>query len=139
MTSIAYYDRLCQEDLDTGVDVTSKRNPGGGTLTATQVGIHTFAIGQVRYSATWDPGSVASGGYVAVSMTVTGAELGDFTLASFSLNITNLNLSSYVSAAKTVTVVLSNLTGTAVDLEEGTLHVLVFKARGATVEPEIPS
>lgn len=127
--SIAYFERLCQEDIDAGVDVTSKRNPGGGTLTATQVGIHTFSVGQLKTDTTWDPASIASGGSVSTTATVAGAALGDFALASFSLNLAGLTLSAYVSATNTVTVVLSNLTGAAVNLTSGTLSVLVFKSR----------
>lgn len=127
--SIAYYEKVCQQDLDTGVDVTSKRNPGGGTLTATQIGIHTIAVGQAKASATWDPGSVAAGAAASTTITVSGAALGDFALASFSLSLSGLTLSAYVSATNTVTVVLSNLTAAVVDLASGTLAAIVFKSR----------
>ena len=127
--SIAYWERLCQEDIDTGVSVTSKRNPGGGTLTATQVGVHTFAVGQAQATATWDPGEVATGAAASTTITVTGAALGDFALASFSLSLAGLTLSAYVSATNTVTVVLSNLTAAAVNLSSGTLAAIVFKSR----------
>jgi hypothetical protein len=59
---------------------------------------------------------------------VSGASVGDFALATFSLSIAGLQLTAFVSSADTVTAVLSNLTGLAVDLASGTLSVLVFKS-----------
>ena len=126
--SIAYFERVCQQDIDTGVSTGTKRNPGGGTLTTTQVGIHTLAVGQAGATATWDPASLASGSSVSTTVTVSGAALGDFVLASFSLSLSGLTLSAYVSAANTVTVVIGNHTGTAVDIASGTLKVLVLKS-----------
>jgi len=127
--SIDYYDRLVQEDVEVGTALTAKRNPAGGTLTATQVGIHTLAVGQAATSATWDPASIAAGSYATTTVSVPGATLGDFALASFSIDISALDLSCYVSAANTVTVVLSNHTAAAVDLNSATLRVLVLKSR----------
>ena len=127
--SVAYYELLAQEDLDVGISTTTKRNPGGGTLAATQVGIHTFGIGQTKTSVTWDPGSVAAGAKVSTTVTVSGAALGDFVLASFSLDIQELTMTASVSAANTVEVVLANLTGASVDLSSGTLAVIVLKSR----------
>lgn len=127
--AIAYYELLCQEDLDVGVDTTTKRNPGGGTLAATQVGIHTFAEGQAKATTTWDPASISAGSKVSTTVTVSGAALGDFAIASFSLDIQELTMTANVSAANTVEVVLANLTGSAVNLASGTLSVLVFKSR----------
>lgn len=126
---IAYYELLAQEDLDVGVDTTIKRNPGGGTLAATQVGIHSLAVGQAKATATWNPASVAAGSKVSTTVTVSGAALGDFAIASFSLDIEELTMTANVSAANTVEVVLANLTGAAVDLASGTLSVLVLKSR----------
>lgn len=126
--STAYYELLCQEDLDVGTGATTKRNPGGGTLAATQVGVHTFAVNQVKTTDTWNPGSISSGGSEEKDITVTGAALGDFCLASFSLDLQGLTISSYVSAANTVTVTLANLSGSAVDIASGTVAVIVFKS-----------
>ena len=126
--SIAYFERVCQQDIDTGVGTGTKRNPGGGTLTTTQVGIHTLAVGQAGATATWDPASLASGSSVSTTVTVSGAALGDFVLASFSLSLSGLTLSAYVSTTNTVTVVIGNHTGTAVDIASGTLKVLVLKS-----------
>lgn len=127
--SIAYYERLVQEDLNVGTGTTSKRNPGGGTLAATQVGLHTFAVGQAAATATWAPGTVANGAQVSTTITVAGAAVGDFVLASHDKVLTNaLIISAHVSAANTVTVVLANLSGAAITPVSGTLKVIVLKS-----------
>jgi hypothetical protein len=78
-------------------------------------------------STTWDPGSVAKNDVVEKEVTVTGAALGDFVIASFSLDLAGLDISAYVGAANRVDVILHNGTAGAVDLGSGTLKVLVFK------------
>lgn len=75
---------------------------------------------------TWDPGSIADGDEEAKEITVTGAVLGDFVLASFSLDVQDLALVASVTAADTVTAQLLNNTGGAIDLAEGTLRVRVM-------------
>lgn len=129
MTVVHYYELLAQEDLNVGVGVTTKRNPAGGTLVATQVGIHSFAIGQLAISQTWDPASVGSLAVVTTTVTVPGAALGDFAFASFSLSLAGLLLYAYVSATNTVTISLFNPTSSAIDLSSGTVKVLVLKSR----------
>jgi len=81
-------------------------------------------------SATWDPGSIADGDEEAKEVTVTGAALGDYAVASFSLDIADLVLDAQVTAANTVTCILANNTGDAVDLASGTVYVRVFKRVG---------
>jgi hypothetical protein len=124
--AVDYYETLGQEDLNIGTSTFQSRNPGGGSLTSTQIGLHSFARNQLKTTATWDPGSVSSGGNASTTVTVTGATLGDFVLASFNLDLQGLQMSAYVSSANTVTVLLQNLTGSAVDLSSGTLAVLTF-------------
>lgn len=80
-------------------------------------------------SATWDPGSIADGGMEAKDVTLGGCVMGDYAVASFSLDVTDLQLTATVTAAGTVTAVLSNSTGGAVDLGSGTLRVRVYRAR----------
>ena len=77
-------------------------------------------------TATWDPASIADGNEVATEVTVTGAALGDFALVSFSLDVSDLVLDAQVTAANTVTAVLANNTGSAVNLSSGTLRVAVI-------------
>ncbi len=78
-------------------------------------------------SVTWDPGSIADGDMEAKDVTVPGAALGDFCIASFSLDVTDLVLSVTVTAANTATAVLANNTGGAVNLNSGTLRVRLMK------------
>ena len=81
----------------------------------------------LKGSATWDPGSIADGDEEATTVTVTGAALGDMAIASFSLDVSDLVLDAQVTAANTVTCVLANNTGGAVDLSSGTVYARVFK------------
>jgi len=75
--------------------------------------------------ATWNPSSIADGNEEAVEVTVPGARLGDFAFASFSVDVADLVLSAAVTASNTVTAVLANNTGGAIDLGSGTLRVKV--------------
>jgi len=129
MVTTRYYDKALQENLNIGVSTGTRRSPAGGSLTGTQIGIHSFAVGQVKVTATWDPGSIAAGASTTTTITVAGAALGDFVLVSFSLDLQGMDVGGYVSAVNTVTVILSNLTGSAIDLGSGTVAVLVLKSR----------
>ena len=125
------YELVTQEDLNvgtsTGVSVTA---PDGGSLSGTQIGIHSVAVGQVAWTDTWNPASIAAGSYEDMDVTVPGAAVGDFVMASLASMVTNaLMISGHVSAADTVKVVLFNPTVGAINPGEGTLNVLVFKAR----------
>lgn len=80
-------------------------------------------------SETKDWGSIADGDEEAEEVTVTGAALGDFAIASMSVDVADLQLSADVTAANTVTCVLSNSTGGAIDLGSGTLKVMVIKTQ----------
>ena len=75
---------------------------------------------------TKDWGSVSDGDEAAEEVTVTGAQLGDFALASMSIDTTDITLTATVTAADTVTVILANNTGGAIDLGSGTLYVMVM-------------
>lgn len=81
-------------------------------------------------SKTWDPGNLAAdGNATSTTVTVTGAVVGDMAVASLTTFGANVVLvSAHVSAADTVTVVVMNKTGGALDLASGTLKVTVFKA-----------
>ena len=78
-------------------------------------------------SASWDPGSIDDGDEEAKEVTVTGAALGDYAIASFSVDVEDLALDAQVSTGGTVTCVLSNNTGSAVDLGSGTVYVKVLR------------
>ena len=126
----AYYEKACQEDIDTGAGTTTNRNPGGGTLSATQVSLSSFADGQAAVTAAWTPGAIANGALASTTVTVAGAAAGDKVLASMTTLLTDaLLISAHVSATNTVTVVLANLTGASVTIAAGTVSVLVFSHR----------
>ena len=78
-------------------------------------------------SATWDPSGIGDGDEQATNITVSGAELGDFCLASISVDIQDMVLDAQVTAEDTVTCVLHNGTGSEVDLAEFTVSVLVLQ------------
>ena len=78
-------------------------------------------------SATWNPGSIGAGAEEAKEVTVTGAAVGDYAVASFSNDVSDLALDAQVTASNTVTCVLVNNTGGAIDLASGTVYVRVFK------------
>tara|TARA_X000001388_G_scaffold64824_1_gene51124 strand:+ start:9487 stop:10605 length:1119 start_codon:yes stop_codon:yes gene_type:complete len=85
-------------------------------------------------SETKDFGSIADGNEEAEEVTVTGAALGDFAVASIGVDATDLVVTAEVTAANTVTVVVLNNTGGAIDLASATLTVRVMKAGTASFD-----
>ena len=79
-------------------------------------------------SETKDWGNLGDGNELTEDLTVTGAALGDYAVATMSIDFTDLTITASVTASNTVTVVLGNFTGGAIDLGSGTLTVKVFKA-----------
>lgn len=77
--------------------------------------------------ATFDPPSLADGVGTTTTVTVTGAVLGDIATCSFSLDLQGITVTSYVSAANTVSVRFQNETGGVVDLASGTLRARVMR------------
>ncbi len=128
------FHKLLGEDLQLGTDAGTKTAPGGGTLTGTKIGIHTFAVGGVAVEAVWDiptafPAGVPAGGKISTTVTVPGAALKDFVLRSFSLDLQELTLTADVISDNTVEVVLGNLTGAVVYPGSGTIRVAVLKCK----------
>jgi hypothetical protein len=81
-------------------------------------------------SATWDASSIADGNEEAKEITVTGAALGDFVIGvSLSVDVADLVLDANVTAANTVTAVLANNTGGAIDLASATVRVIVMQRK----------
>lgn len=79
-------------------------------------------------SATWDPPSIADGAIASVNITVTGAAVGDYAVASHSaLGSVDALLVANVIAADSVRAILFNKNGAALDVASGTVRVLVFK------------
>lgn len=100
---------------------------GSGSTNTSVINSSGYVYVNLTASETKDWGSLASGASATEAVTVTGAALGDFAMASMSLDLSGLTLTAYVSAANTVTVVLANNTAGAVDLASGTLYVGVLK------------
>lgn len=80
-------------------------------------------------SATWDPANVNDGAQTTTTVTVTGARLVDASpvMVGFDKDLQGMRLTGYVSADDTVTVVLRNDTGGAINLASGTLRVGVWR------------
>jgi hypothetical protein len=74
-------------------------------------------------SRLYDAPSIASGSSHSFTITMTGAKLSNKVFVTASADISGLIMTAYVSAADTVTVVLGNLTGGAVDLGNITYYV----------------
>lgn len=85
-----------------------------------------FPLVTITGGKTYDPPSIAVGASTTTTVTVTGAIKGQFVVPSFSLDLTGITLTAYVSSANTVTFVLANLTAAPVDLPQGTIAARVF-------------
>jgi hypothetical protein len=75
---------------------------------------------------TWNPGTIANGASASKDTTITGASLGDFTVASFNTSLGGCSISSYVKAADTVTVVVTNNTGSPITFSSGIVYARVY-------------
>lgn len=78
-------------------------------------------------SVTLDPPNLAPVGTGNTTVTVTGAALGDYAIASFSLDTQGVLFTANVTSADTVTVYYVNYNGGFLDLGSGTLKVRVWK------------
>ena len=74
---------------------------------------------------TVDLASVADAASLGTDVTVVGAKLGDFAFASIGIDVADLSVTADVTAANTVTVVVNNNTGGAVDLGSAVIRVKV--------------
>lgn len=83
--------------------------------------------GYAQGSATYDPASLADGEGVTTTVTVSGAALGDFAIASFSNALQGVTVTAWVSATDTVSVRFQNESGGVLDLASGTLRAGVLK------------
>jgi hypothetical protein len=79
----------------------------------------------VRYTgqATWNPGTINDGTFVANNFTVLGATLGMSATAGAGVDVVDCLVSATVTAANTVTVVIQNETGGSVTLGSSTWYV----------------
>lgn len=86
-----------------------------------------FGFADISGSTTYDPPSLTAGNGVTTTLSVTGAALGDYVSASFSLDLQSIQLTAWVSATNTVSVRFQNQTAGPIDLASGTLCVTVTK------------
>ena len=87
-------------------------------------------LGAAYLSATntVDPASIADGAVTFANVTVTGAVVGNYALASHSaVGTANCIVSANVSAPDTVRVIFFNKNGAPLDIASGALRVTVFK------------
>lgn len=85
---------------------------------------HVDVLARFSSSKAWDPPDLAAGASQTTTVTnVTEARTGDKAEVSFSLDTQGTILSAAVTADDTVTVAHSNLTGSSVNLGNGTLRV----------------
>jgi hypothetical protein len=78
------------------------------------------------FGVAWTPGTIANGASASTTLTVTGIVPGWIALASFSLSIGNMSISAQVTTVNTVTVVITNNTGSPVTLGDGIVRALVI-------------
>lgn len=123
--------RISTIDYNTGVATLTSNL--GATVTGAAVAFvapvyrdHTL-LTTLEGSVSWDPGSIANGAQLQQAVTVTGAALGDYVVASSSISLGGLHLNAEVSATDTVTFTLSNASGGAVDLGTATYRARVIK------------
>ena len=83
--------------------------------------------GAVHGSKVHDYGSLADDADEATTVDVPGAKLGDFALASLSIDNEDVIMSASVSAADVVTVNAKNISGGVKDLGSAPIRVLVIK------------
>jgi hypothetical protein len=86
----------------------------------------------LQASITYDAPSLVAGEANTTAVAVPGAALGDFARASSSLDLQDLTLTAWVSAADKVRLHLRNGTTGAVDLASGTLRARVERTQRRT-------
>ena len=88
--------------------------------------IRSPLAGMLSGSATYDADSLIDAAGATTTVTVTGAALGDFAVASLDVDVAGITVTAYVSAADTVSVRLQNESGGTLDLASATLAVRVI-------------
>lgn len=76
-------------------------------------------------SVTYDPPNLADGAGTTTTVVCTPARLGQFAMASFSLDLQGITLTAWVSAQGVVSVRFQNESGGALNLASGLLSVRV--------------
>lgn len=82
---------------------------------------------RISGAITYDPPSLLAGDTTTQAVTVPGAQLGWQADAAFSLDLTGIVLTAYVSAPDTVHALLYNPTAGPIDLGSGTLTAFAWQ------------
>lgn len=114
------------QSIATGM-MLGRSSAGTGPIESIAQSLFLLASSRLTGSATYDPPNLADGAGVTTTVTVSGAAMGDFAIASFSADLTGMTVNAYVSAVNTVSVRFQNETGAGIDLASGTLRALVWK------------
>ena len=101
-----------------------------GIIKSNIVGDHPILLGT---SETKDFGEIADGNELEEDVAVSGAAIGDVALATLGVDTVDLQVTASVTAADTVTVVVSS-SGSTVDLASTSLNAIVIKGTEATRE-----
>lgn len=103
---------------------------GTGVTTNLTIGAGTYSFvypTELDGSSTWNPGNLVDGAGETKSITVSGAALGDFVIASAPYDLQDITVTAYVQAVDTVEIRAQNESGGAIDLASGTWKVRVIK------------
>lgn len=84
-------------------------------------------VSGIRTHYDWDPGSISSNGTEDQTMTVKGAELGDYVFVAATIDLENMNLYAHVQDRDTVSLHLHNTTGGPKNLGAMRIHITVVK------------
>lgn len=106
---------------------------GGNTAATARDGLGINRLAAVGLweglMSNYDPASVAAGSQLTQTVTVTGAALGDYVLVGHGgASNPGMIITAYVSAANTVTVLFSNNSAAAINLNSGHLRVAVLRS-----------
>lgn len=135
-SEVDYYFPAYPSNGTPGTDMKDLVSPVNDASTASGSRLSRFKVGsngnEIKniWTATrsWDPGSIADGATsAAVTLTISGASVGDPVLAGFSsITAAGWLLDAHVTSANTVSVTITNKTGAPVDLPNGTLRATVM-------------
>jgi hypothetical protein len=85
-------------------------------------GTQTFYGFNTTGTTTSDLGSISNNASATLTITASGAALGDYVQGSCSISLAGLSITGYVSSANQITLVVTNNTGGAVDLASATFR-----------------
>lgn len=114
-----------------GLDDPNAILPSGQVDLSTTGPKRLLAVNPIIGSAAWDPANLVTGTSTSTTVTVAGAALGDRVVVSHSADTLGCSLAGMVTAANTVTVVLSNNTGADKNVASGTTRASVLKDQDA--------